>query len=59
MIKQKRSDYMPLKNRGRKGFILPLELIQWLEGYSKETDIPESRIVERALKEYKEKLESK
>jgi len=40
---------MGLKNRGRKGFILDVKIIEQLERMSAETDIPESRLVEKAL----------
>jgi len=43
-----------VKNRERMGISLPKELSEWLRAYSKQTMIPVSRIVEKALKEFKE-----
>jgi predicted transcriptional regulator len=36
-------------------FSLPIELIEKLQEYSEETMIPQSRIVEKAIKEYIER----
>lgn len=41
-----------LKDRERFGTSLPKELVQELRDYSKETMIPISKIVEKAVKEY-------
>ena len=43
------------KTRKRKDFGIDKELAKRLEDYSKESFIPESRIVDMALKEYFEK----
>lgn len=43
------------KNRKRKDFGIDKEIAKKLEEYSKKTYIPESRIVDLALKEYFEK----
>lgn len=41
-----------LKNRERVGTSLPKELVKKLRDYSKETMIPVSKIIEKAVEEY-------
>lgn len=38
-----------LKNRTRIGIIMDNDIFEWLKDKSKKTDVPNSRIVERAL----------
>lgn len=38
-----------LKNRTRIGIIMNNDIFEWLKDKSKKTDVPNSRIVERAL----------
>ena len=38
-----------LKNRTRVGIIMDNDIFEWLKNKSKETAVPNSRIVERAL----------
>lgn len=40
-----------LKNRTRIGIIMDNDIFEWLKDKSKKTDVPNSRIVERALLE--------
>lgn len=40
-----------LKNRTRIGIIMDNNIFEWLKDKSKKTDVPNSRIVERALLE--------
>ena len=40
-----------LKTRERVGVVLDVELIKKLRNYSKKTDIPVSRLLDRAIKE--------
>ena len=44
-----------LKNKKRMGFSLPFDTVEWLQKYSKKTGIPMTTIVDRAIKEYKDK----
>ena len=47
-----------LKNRKRVNLILSQETVEWLTYENSQTDVPMSRIVERAIhKEYKEKID--
>lgn len=53
-----------LKNRTRIGIIMNNDIFEWLKDRSKKTDVPNSRIVEKALievygKEIDEFIESK
>jgi len=41
-----------LKNRERIGTTLPIELIKELKKYSKESMIPISKIIEKAIEQY-------
>jgi len=41
-----------LKNRERIGTTLPIELAKHLKDYSKETMVPISKIIEKAIEEY-------
>lgn len=45
-----------LKNKKRIGLSLPFATVEWLQYYSKETGIPMTIIVEKAIKEYKNKI---
>ena len=38
-----------LKNRARIGIIMDNDIFEWLKDRSKKTDVPNSRIVEKAL----------
>jgi hypothetical protein len=43
-----------LKNRKVKSLSIDKGLVEWLEEYSKETNIPQGRIIDEALKLYKD-----
>ncbi len=49
---------MSLKNRGRIGLVLDNKIVEWLRFENESTDVPISRIVEKAIKiQYEEKIE--
>ena len=45
-----------LVNRVRIGSPIDKELYEWLKSYSSKTDIPISKLLDRAIKEMREKL---
>ena len=46
-----------LKKRKIKNLSIDKGLAEWLEEYSKETNIPQGRIIDEAIKSYREKIE--
>ena len=47
-----------LVNRTKIGSPIDKELYEWLKSYSAKTDIPISKLLDKAIREYKEKLEN-
>ena len=45
-----------LKNRKQKNWIIDKGLAEWVEEYSKETNIPQGRIIDEAIKKLKGEL---
>lgn len=46
-----------LVSRKVKNLSIDKKLAEWVEEYSKETNIPQGRIVDEAIKSYREKIE--